>query len=180
MIIYCVRHGETDSNLKGIVSGRSDEGLSSKGIAQAQKINLEIADTKFDAVYVSPMRRAIETAEIIVPEYQYIIDERLAERDLAGLKDRSIDELWQNPLWNSLTEKRTLEGAETFGSGLMRVQDFLSDIKKQFPHHEPTILLITHSFISRCLWAIEQGVKDDLDYTKFHHQNDEVIIYKIK
>ena len=180
MIIYCIRHGETDSNLKGIVSGRSDEGLNEKGIAQAQELNLKIADTKFDAVYVSPMRRAIETAEIIVPEYQYIIDDRIAERDLADLKNYTIDELWQNPLWNSLTEKRTKEGAETFGAGLSRVQDFLSDLKKKYPRENSKILLITHSFISRCLWALEQGVIGNLDYKKFHHKNDEIIIYKIK
>lgn len=178
MILYCVRHGETDSNLKGIVSGRSDEGLNEKGIAQAQELNLKIADTKFDAVYVSPMRRTVETAEIIVPEYQYVIDDRLAERDLADLKNYTIDELWENPLWNSLIEKRTSEGAETFGAGLERVQDFLSELKCTYP---PTakILLVTHSFISRCLWAIQQGIDKDLDYTKFHHKNEEVIIYKI-
>ena len=39
MIIYCVRHGETPSNITGIVAGRSDEGLTEKGIMQAQKIN---------------------------------------------------------------------------------------------------------------------------------------------
>lgn len=177
MILYCVRHGETDSNLKGIVSGRSDEGLNEKGIAQAQELNLKIADTKFDAVYVSPMRRTVETAEIIVPEYQYIIDDRLAERDLADLKNYTIDELWENPLWNSLTEKKTSEGAETFGAGLERVQDFLSELKGKYSD-DSKILLVTHSFISRCLWALQQGLDKDLDYTKFHHKNDEVIIYK--
>lgn len=178
MKLYVIRHGETLSNLSGIVSGRSDEGLTEKGIRQAEILNQKIADTKFDAVFVSPMKRTIETADIIVPEYQYIIDDRIAERDLGTLRNRTIDELWQIPLWNSITEKRTEEGAETFGAGLERVEDFLSDLKKQYGDNAK-ILLITHSFISRCLWAIDQGLKEDLDYTKFHHKNEEIIIYDI-
>ena len=178
MKLYVIRHGETLSNLSGIVSGRSDEGLTEKGIEQAEILNQKIADTKFDAVFVSPMKRTIETADIIIPEYQYIIDDRIAERDLGTLRDRTIDELWQMPLWNSLTEKRTEEGAETFGAGLERVEDFLADLKKQFSD-DAKILLITHSFISRCLWAIKQDLSENLDYTKFHHKNDEIIIYDI-
>ncbi|MBP5204742.1 histidine phosphatase family protein, partial [Candidatus Saccharibacteria bacterium] len=86
MKIYVVRHGETNSNLAGIVSGRSDEELNENGIKQAQDINLKIADMKFADVYVSPMKRTIQTAEIVVPEYKYIIDDRLAERELGKLK----------------------------------------------------------------------------------------------
>lgn len=187
MIIYCIRHGETDSNAAGIVAGRSDESLNQRGIAQAQKLNQEIADQKFDAIFVSPMRRTIETAEIIVPEYQHIIDKRLAERDISNLKDYTIDALWKMPLWNSTTEMRTEAGAETFGSGLARVRDFLEDLKKRFltpakasasaTNPEPKILLITHSFISRCLWALENNITEEKDFAKFLHKNDEIRIY---
>ena len=177
MIIYCIRHGETNSNRTGIVAGRTDEPLNANGVKQAQDLNQKIADLKFDGVYVSPMRRTIQTAEIIVPEYKYTVDNRLAERDLAELKDYTIDELWQMPTWNSLTDMRTPEGAETFGSGLIRVRNFLADLKKTFPAKNAKILLITHSFISRCLWTIEQGATSEIDYSKFHHKNDEIIIY---
>lgn len=180
MKLYVIRHGETLSNLTGIVSGRSDEGLTKNGIKQAQELNQKLEKITFDAVYVSPMKRTIETANIIVPEYQYIIDERISERDLGSLKNRTIDELWKLPLWNSLTEKRTAEGAETFASGLERVEDFLISLRERFSDKKDAkILLITHSFISRCLWAIDRGVSDDLDYTKFHHKNNEIIIYEL-
>ena len=178
MKLYVIRHGETLSNLSGVVSGRSDEGLTENGIKQAQELNRKLEKISFDAVYVSPMKRTIETANIIVPEYQYVIDERIAERDLGSINNRTIDELWELPLWNSLNEKRTAEGAETFGAGLERVEDFLADLKKDF-RNDAKILLITHSFISRCLWAIEHGPNENLDYTKFHHKNDEIIIYDI-
>ena len=178
MLLYVVRHGETVDNLHSIVSGRSDDTLTECGITQAQKVNLKLANQKFTAVYVSPMRRAIDTAEIVVPEYHYIIDERLAERDLGDLKGRTIDELWQLPLWNSLTVLRTPEGAETFGSGILRVQDFLSELKGSY-RKNARILLITHSFISRCIWAITENITDETDFAKFLHGNGEVKIYRI-
>ncbi len=178
MKLFVIRHGETPSNISGIVSGRSMESLTAKGIKQAQDLNIKIADTKFDAVYVSPMKRTIETAEIIVPEYHYIIDDRLAERDLGNIKDRTIDELWQMPLWNSLTEKRTKEGAETFGAGIERVEEFLADLKSTYKK-DATILLITHSFISRCLWKITNNISNENDFRKFLHKNSEIKIYQI-
>lgn len=177
MIIYCIRHGETNSNLKGIVSGRSDEPLNQKGVEQAQEINNRLSDITFRAVYVSPMKRTLQTAEIIIPEKQFIIDERLAERDLASLKNHTIDELWNIPTWNSLQEMRTPEGAETFGSGQVRVRDFLLELKKKYQPNDK-ILLITHSFISRCLWAIESNITKEQNFSKFSHRNNEIKIYK--
>lgn len=178
MRLFVVRHGETPSNVTGIVSGRSEESLTEKGTMQAQKINLELASKQFAAVYVSPMRRALETAEIIVPEYQFIVDERLSERDLGSLQNYTIDELWQNPLWNSLTEKRTAEGAETFGAGMERTRDFLAELKSKYDKNAE-ILIITHSFISRCIWAITNNITDEAEFSKFSHKNEEIRIYEI-
>ena len=178
MIIYCIRHGETPSNITGIVAGRSDESLTKKGIEQAQELNKKIGSKHFDAVYVSPMRRTLETAEIIIPEANFIVDHRIAERDLGELHDHTIDELWQMPDWNSLVKMKTEEQAETFASGLLRVRDFLSDLKNKFPNNAE-ILLITHSFVSRCIWAITNGYDENTDYSKFHHKNDEIIKYEI-
>ena len=79
-----------------------------------------------------------------------------------------------------INRKRTAEGAETFASGLERVEDFLASLKKQFSDKKDAkILLITHSFISRCLWAIKHGISEDSDYTKFHHKNNEIVIYDL-
>ncbi len=178
MKIYCIRHGETPSNITGIVAGRSDESLTKKGIEQAQELNKKIGNKKFDAVFVSPMHRTIQTAEIIIPEVHYRVDDRISERNLGELKDHTIDELWQMPDWNSLVKLKTDGNAETFGSGIIRVREFLSDLKKEFPA-DAEILLITHSFVSRCIWSIVNNYGEDADYTKFHHKNDEIVIYTI-
>lgn len=170
MKVYVVRHGETPSNLTGIVSGRSLESLTENGKKQMIEVNHRLDGIDFDAVFVSPVRRTLETAEIIVPEYSFELDSRITERDLGDLKGYTIDELWQMPHWNSEIKPRTPEGAETFASGLARVREFIDEKKRLYP--DGTILLITHSFISRCLWTMEKG-----NYDNFSHPNSEIRIY---
>ncbi len=178
MKIYVIRHGETASNVVGIVSGRTGEGINDNGIKQAQRINQKLAALEFADVYVSPMKRAIQTAEIVVPEYEYIIDERLSERELGELKGYTIEELWEIPLWNSLEVKRTPEGAETFGAGRERVESFLNDIKKKYSDDQ-TILIVAHSFISRCIWSIANDITDLTAMRNFRHKNETIKIYYI-
>jgi broad specificity phosphatase PhoE len=60
------RHGQTTWNAGRRFQGASDVGLSERGRAQAAALGRALARRRLAAVYVSPMRRAIETAEIAV------------------------------------------------------------------------------------------------------------------
>lgn len=177
MKLFVVRHGETDSNVRGIVSGLKDEGLNENGIKQAQTINLKLADTQFADVYVSPTARAVETAEIVVPEYKYLIDDRITERELGDLKGYKIEDLWANPLWNSMEERRTKEGAETFLAGYERVKEFLDELKQKYKDDDQ-ILIVTHSFISRCIWSVINNNTDMKKHVGFVHKNDEIKVFE--
>ena len=123
------------------------------------------------------MKRCIESVQIVAPEYDPIYDDRLAERDLGELQNYNIDELWQKPLWNSLEVERMGSGAETLLSGLNRVQSFLDDIKSQYKD-SAELLLVTHSFISRCLWIITENITDEEEMSNFLHPNDQIKIYE--
>jgi probable phosphoglycerate mutase len=64
--IYFVRHGETDLNNLHIVQGRIDtHGLNDTGRAQARQLVEAVRAKKLkgDALLVSPLKRAVETAE---------------------------------------------------------------------------------------------------------------------
>ena len=82
--LFVVRHGETPSNLTGVVTGRSEDSLTANGKDQMVKIRGELAKEKFSAVYASPMKRCVESVQIVAPEYDPIYDDRLAERDRSG------------------------------------------------------------------------------------------------
>ncbi len=64
-----------------MLQGRSDHPLNEKGLAQAQEASGLLAGLRFDAVYSSPLIRAVRTAEIIAPGTAVQIDERLIEMD---------------------------------------------------------------------------------------------------
>ena len=70
--LYLVRHGETDANLFKIIEGRG-AGLSPKygnplnysGLWQACELGHALAGVKINHIYMSPLRRAVETADQI-------------------------------------------------------------------------------------------------------------------
>lgn len=63
--LHLVRHGRTVLNAEGRFRGRRDPPLDATGIAQAEVAALRLATAELVAVYASPLRRAVETAEPI-------------------------------------------------------------------------------------------------------------------
>jgi probable phosphoglycerate mutase len=63
--ICVTRHGETDWNVAGILQGWLDVALNERGREQARALAAAFAATGFTSVYTSPLRRSLETAEII-------------------------------------------------------------------------------------------------------------------
>ena len=61
MKIWITRHGQTKYNKMKLMQGRTDEPLNETGIAQAKAARERIGDVHFDAVYASPLDRAIVT-----------------------------------------------------------------------------------------------------------------------
>ncbi|MCI8446125.1 MAG: histidine phosphatase family protein, partial [Bacilli bacterium] len=82
MELYIVRHGETGYNKMGLLQGKTNIPLNQKGIEQANKTKKELEQINFDIVVSSPLNRAIDTAKIIAPNNEILIDERLNERTL--------------------------------------------------------------------------------------------------
>ena len=66
MILYIVRHGETDWNKARRVQGFSDIPLNEYGRHLARQTAEGMKEIRFDLAYTSPLIRARETAEIIL------------------------------------------------------------------------------------------------------------------
>ena len=80
-MIYLVRHGKTDKNKANVLQGRSDQPLNAEGIKEAEDAAKKLGSIKFSHVYSSPLRRAVETARILVPGFEPTLDDRLMEMD---------------------------------------------------------------------------------------------------
>lgn len=63
--IYFTRHGETDWNIERKIQGHVEVDLNERGKAQAKALHDKLLNTPIDLIFVSPLRRAKETAEII-------------------------------------------------------------------------------------------------------------------
>jgi broad specificity phosphatase PhoE len=72
MSIYLLRHGESEGNIARINQGRIDMPLTARGREQAAIAGRWLArlGVQPKAVYASPLRRAWETAEIVIRQFQ--------------------------------------------------------------------------------------------------------------
>lgn len=65
MRLIFVRHGQTDTNLRekaGQAIVEDDAPLNEEGLKQAKEVALKLKDEKADVIFVSPYKRAMETA----------------------------------------------------------------------------------------------------------------------
>ena len=81
MKIYVLRHGETSWNRQRLLQGRSDVELNENGRKLAKETAEGMADIPFDLVFTSPLKRAKETAEIVLNgrDIPIVEDERIIE-----------------------------------------------------------------------------------------------------
>jgi len=90
VLLYCVRHGESLYNAEGRVQGQSDVALSEFGRRQSEAVAATLAEKPLDAIYSSPLRRAIETAEVVARRTGLPVrtDPRLKEVNAGVFQDR--------------------------------------------------------------------------------------------
>ncbi len=65
MELIIVRHGQTEANRKGAFQGWIDLSLSEHGLKQIEWLRDELKGQEFDQIYVSPLKRTLQTAQII-------------------------------------------------------------------------------------------------------------------
>lgn len=94
--MYLVRHGATDFNLKKptVLQGNGINGpLAAIGREQASLTGKFLSSFTFDTVYASPMLRAIETAERIVPGREIVPVPEIVEADVGRWLGRDWDDI---------------------------------------------------------------------------------------
>lgn len=84
-ITYFV-HGTTTDNERGLSTGWAPGELSELGKKQAKELGRIVGDKKFDAVFCSDLKRAVDSAELAFGgKYAIIQDKRLRECDYGDL-----------------------------------------------------------------------------------------------
>ena len=142
-MIYIIRHGQTELNNKKALQGRSDHPLNDTGIAQAQEAAAMLQGVKFDAVYSSPLIRAVQTAKILAPELEPIIDERLIEMDYGPYEGMDLQNLAPEVItfFSDFIHNPAPDGMEQLSSVVERAGLFIQEHGRT----DGNILISTHA-----------------------------------
>ncbi len=156
MVVYLVRHGQTDWNAARLVQGTSDIPLNETGLAQAARARELMKDVPLDAIFTSPLIRAYRTAEII-NEYHHvplIAEPRIQERNYGIFEAVSYSGYPGEEFWDYDLNKR-YEGAETVREVFTRIYRFLDEIRRE--HAGKCVLLAMHGGAARAVHVYFEG-----------------------
>ena len=132
-MLYIIRHGQTELNSRHVLQGRSDQPLNEAGMQQAREAarKLQSLGICFDRVYSSPLMRAAQTAEIVAPNTEPVIDGRLIEMDYGPYEGTDINRLPPEILefFKDFAHNAAPRGMEQLTSVVERVGRFLEEIK---------------------------------------------------
>ena len=150
MKLYVIRHGEVDINKKGLLNGRNNTHLTTTGINQAKRASELLKNIKIDIIICSPLKRTIETTEIInINHIPVIYDNRILERDTKSMMYQSFKQVNLNYFYN-LESKILYKDCEGFKSIMMRITDFIEDILKLSNFSK--IMALSHNMKFNCSW----------------------------
>jgi len=150
--LFVFRHAETFDNSRDIFSGWRDSELTSKGLAQAQKLAEQLKRYRIDYAFTSHLRRAQKTLELVlearlpVPLY---IDDRLIERCYGLLQGRSKRRVaLEDPDWFAQIH-RGYKLAPPEGESLRmverRVLSFLKQLRAWLEQNPGNVAISCHS-----------------------------------
>jgi len=176
VMIYVVRHGQTDMNKEGRMQGRSGLPLNDNGIDQAINLRENLKNIKFDYVFSSPQERAIQTAEIATG-IEPIIDQRLDVFDLGEADKLRKSEVKMSGV---IPDPKSYKGVEEIQSFQYRIFGFMKELEEQYGKSEVNILVSGHKCTTGCIGAYFEGVPEDRNILRFSSDNGKYKMYQFK
>ena len=153
--LILVRHGETKWNVEEIFRGRIDIELNETGVREAELLAEYLSDSKITAIYSSPLKRALRTAEIIASHHDVevevapeLIDFNYGEwqglsRQTVADRYKQLYAQWvKNP---HLVKMPSGESLDDIRRRAIRLVDSL------LAKYEGTIVLVSHRVVNKVL-----------------------------
>ena len=151
MEITLIRHGESITNVQGAHQTFEDP-LTEDGGACVEKVKI---NTKFEKIFSSDMPRALETAKIIFPNENIIVDTRLQEKRNGIFEGKLKSETDWSKVNKEPFMKRKAKGGESLEKVKKRVISFLSELE------DKKYAVVSHGTIIRIILAI--ALKKDIE-----------------
>ncbi len=183
-LIIFMRHGQAENNINRMLVGRYIEShLTEQGKHQVADAAQQLKSIPIDKVFVSPVIRTIETAQIVCSALGigYDVDERLYEIELGKLVGMNYEEVVNK--YGDLFLKFYAEndpllenfGVETFTSVKKRIKSLLDEALQK--HEDSNILMVTHLDPIKAAIATLLDLKPEALY-RWHIRNASLTILK--
>ena len=150
--VILVRHGETEWNkLRRIQGGSSDTQLNQTGKKQAESLALRLKAEPIQAIYSSPLQRALDTAQAIARYHrtEVEIEPALKEIEAGGLEGTPIEQIGSrlDQLLTRGDESGSFfkkHGGESLAEVQQRAWGTIQSLVRQYPDGE--IVVVSHYF----------------------------------
>jgi isoleucyl-tRNA synthetase len=160
---FVMRHGQAEHNLRFEMSTREEDPwtLTEKGKEEVRHSAEKLAKEHIDHIFVSPLRRTLDTAEMVrealgLSKDSVHVESRLKEIDLSVLNGQNVGMYFLNaPTYDHRFTWRP-EGGENLADVKKRVGDFLYELEKTYTN--TTFLFVTHEYPAWMLHAAARGM----------------------
>jgi len=161
--ILLIRHGLTSWNEEKRFRGRADVPLSDIGLAQGRALAQRLAPEPIDAVYTSPLTRAVETAKAVAEPHglEPAVLERLIDIDYGEWEGRLEAEVQaaQPDLYRAWLEDPSLiqpSRGESLSDVEGRIAGLLGDVSHDWPAGR--VALVSHRVTNKLLLGVALGL----------------------
>ena len=161
--IYLVRHAEAAGNKQRFFQGHMDGKVSENGRAQLERLSKRFETIHLDALYSSPLSRAVETAKAVNSGsgLEIVTDDRLMEINGGVFEGVAWAELpvrfpEEAERWSLRPWEFAPENGEAMTHVMARMQQMLEDIGRR--HEGGTVGAVSHGCAIRAaLCAVMHG-----------------------
>jgi len=153
--LILARHGETAWNVERIFRGRTDVSLDEVGIKQAELLGKYLSNWKLEAIYSSPVKRALDTANIVA-RYQKIgihVAEGLIDFNYGewqSLPEQEVKRLYPALLneWHNNPQRVKMPGGESLEDVRKRAIEVVDDVLSKY---QGSVVLVSHRVVIKVL-----------------------------
>jgi broad specificity phosphatase PhoE len=169
-VVILVRHGQTDENISGRISGQGDASLNASGREQAQLAATVLIPLGVTHLFASPVARARQTAEVLAQHLQLPIEEEadLREVEYGEWEGKFFRDIRQHPMAHQVFHD-PIQAVFPEGESLPAVQQrgvqVLERLRRQHPHG--IMALVSHGDVIRTVLAYYLGMPFN-DYRRLH------------
>jgi probable phosphoglycerate mutase len=160
-LVILVRHGQTDENVSGKISGQGPVPLNERGREQAQLAAEVLTTLEVTHIYSSPVVRARQTAEFLAQHLRLGIEEspNLREVGYGDWEGKSFHDIRQHPIAQQVFHdpiNAVFPNGESLPAVQQRGVQVIETVRRRHP--QGVIVLVSHGDVIRTALAHYLGM----------------------